>query len=114
MKKIIYGAFAYVAPVVVFAQVSVQGLLGTINDIFGIVIPILITIALIYFLWGVAQYVMAQGDEEGQKTARGMMLNGIIALFVIISVWGLVAVLNSTFGITAGGSAGGIPTGPGI
>ena len=97
-------------PVVVFAQ-TIAGLLGIVNDIFNFVIPILITLALIYFLWGVGRYVMAQGDESGQTEARGMMIHGIIALFVIVSVWGLVALLNSTFEINAGGGPGGVPRG---
>ncbi len=112
MSKKIALFLSYLFPLIAFGQgVGLDDILNDIIDIFNIVIPMLITIALIYFLWGVAQYVMKQGDEEGQKAARAMMINGVIALFVIISVWGLVAVLNATFGIQAGGGPGGIPQG---
>lgn len=74
------------------------------KSIFDIIIPLLITLGLIYFLWGVAQYVIKQDDEEGQKGARQMMFYGIIALFVIVSVWGLVAILNTTLNIEQGGA----------
>ena len=106
-----YVGFAYIAPVVIFAQSTIEGLLGTVNDVLAIVIPLLITIALIYFLWGVAKYVMSQGDESAQTEARGMIIHGIIALFVIISVWAFVGVLNSTFNVQAGGGPGGVPAG---
>ena len=91
------------APSVAFGA-TFWDILIEINNIFSLVIPILIGLALIYFLWGVAQYVVKQGDETAQGEARSMMLYGIIALFVMISVWGLVQVLNSTFKINAGGA----------
>ncbi len=115
MKKILYlSAPTFFFPFVAFAQTDVSDLFNIVIDIFDVIIPILITLALIYFLWGVARYVMAQGDESAQSEARAMMIHGVIALFVIISVWGLVAVLNATFGIQAGGGPGGIPRGASI
>jgi len=112
IKKIGLG-FSYFVPFFAFAQggTTIQDILLTVGDIFDIVIPFLITLALVYFLYGVAQYIMNQGDEEARTAARAVMINGIIALFVVISVWGLVAVLNTTFGIEEGGGPGGIPQG---
>ena len=110
-KKIALG-IAYFFPFLVFAQQTLTGILNIVGGIFRLVIPFIITLALIYFLWGVATYIMNSGDEEARKTSRAVMIHGIIALFVIISVWGLVAILNSTFGINAGGGAAGVPIGP--
>ena len=50
-----------------------------------------------------AKFILAAGSEEGRKEGRNIMIWGIIALFVIVSVWGLVQVLNNTF---LGGSRG--------
>lgn len=61
------------------------------------IIPLIIGIGGLYFMWGVVQYVTA-GDSEDKKSAgRSMMIYGIIALFVMISVWGLVNLLSGTF-----------------
>ncbi len=54
-------------------------------------------LALIYFIYGVAKYIMNAGDPEAQKEARSVMIWGIVALFVIVSVWGLITVLQNTF-----------------
>jgi len=113
MKKITLGVL-YFAPFLAFAQVTINSIIQKIGAIFNLVIPFLITLALIYFLYGVARYIMNQGDEEARKNARNVMIHGIIALFVIVSVWGLVAVLNTTFGIQAGGGPSGIPGAPTI
>lgn len=78
-------------------------ILGTISSIFGVLIPILVTFAVIYVIIGVIRYATAS-DEETQTTARKSIISGIIALFVIVSIWGLVAVINSTFGINQSGT----------
>lgn len=115
MSKLIKGfgvLSLMVAPFMAFATnpdgVAVGGptifnLLGTITSIMNIVIPILITAAVIYVIAGVIKYVTAS-DSDGQKEGRTMIISGIVGLFVIVSIWGLVAVLNSTFGINQGGS----------
>lgn len=81
---------------------TVFNLLGTITAIMNIVIPTLITAAVIYVIAGVIKYVTAS-DSDKQAEGRTMIISGIVGLFVIVSIWGLVAVLNSTFGINQGG-----------
>lgn len=105
------GAFAL--PVVALAQPAgdtilpggptTLNLLGTISSIFGILIPILVTFAVIWVIVGVIKYATGK-DDEAKNEGRKTMIHGIIALFVIVSIWGLVAILNQTFGIGQGGS----------
>lgn len=65
----------------------------------GYVIPFLISLGLIIFIVGIVSYVKAGDDEEKRSQGRNMMLFGIIALFVMISAWGLVRIIhNSIFG----------------
>ncbi len=82
---------------------SIFDILGTISAIFGIVIPILITLAVLYTIWGVIKYATAK-EAEDQAEGRRVIISGLIGLFVIVSIWGLVAVINTTFGIDQGGS----------
>jgi hypothetical protein len=74
------------------------------------VIPTLVTVGLVAFLFGLLRYVSAGDDEEKIKQGRNFMLYGIIGLFVMVSVWGLVAVINRTLGIGQGGWATDIPS----
>jgi len=57
----------------------------------------------------VVQYITAGGDEEKRKAGRNTMLYGIIGLFVMVAVWGLVNVLISTFGLDTA-----VPVVPGL
>jgi hypothetical protein len=60
---------------------------------------------LLLFFWGVAKYITAGADEEKRAAARSLMIYGVIGVFVVFSIWGLVALLGSIFGVGSGGSA---------
>ncbi|MBI5004835.1 MAG: hypothetical protein HZC04_01455 [Candidatus Lloydbacteria bacterium] len=63
-------------------------------------IPILVTLALIAFFWGVTKYAIKGADDEKEREqGKQIMIWGIIGLFVIVSVWGLVAVVQNTFNL---------------
>ncbi|MEY2640651.1 MAG: hypothetical protein RL150_44 [Candidatus Parcubacteria bacterium] len=59
-------------------------------------ILLIIGVALLVFLWGIFKYFFV-GDDAGKKIGRTYILWGIIALFVMVSVWGLVNMLRSSF-----------------
>jgi len=56
---------------------------------------LLIGISLVVFLWGIFKFVKSDGDDK--QAGRELMFWGIVALFVMISMWGLVAILRNTF-----------------
>ncbi|MBI4120990.1 MAG: hypothetical protein HY457_01920 [Parcubacteria group bacterium] len=93
---------------------NVGDLVSLFLQILALLIPLILTLALIAFLWGVFRYVIAKGPED-KKEAINVIVWGLIGLFVMVSVWGLVSVLTNTFGIrsgfsflpTSGGGGGG-------
>ncbi|MCW9054666.1 MAG: hypothetical protein OQJ98_01630 [Candidatus Pacebacteria bacterium] len=63
-------------------------------SIINLLIPILISLAVLGFFWGVFQYGFTEGKiEEGKK----IMTFGVIAIFVMVSIWGILRVLAETF-----------------
>jgi uncharacterized membrane protein YidH (DUF202 family) len=62
------------------------------------IIPLLIGLAVLWFMYGVFTYVRAAGDEEKRKEGRSMMVYGIIAIAVMLSVIGLVNLVVNSFG----------------
>ena len=97
MKKFIsFGSVVAIAlPFSAFAA-DAFSLIDVIANILNRIIPVLIILAVVYFIWGVIQYTVAQ-DEEKKKKARGAIIQGLIGLFVIIAFWGIIAVLENTF-----------------
>lgn len=90
MKKIIYAALAF-APVLTFAQslgnltTLVQNIRGLINQI----LPVLLALAILYFFWGLITFIRAAGDPKKVEEGKSIMIWGIIALFVMVSVFGI-------------------------
>ncbi|MFA5764053.1 MAG: hypothetical protein WCX27_01130 [Candidatus Paceibacterota bacterium] len=60
---------------------------------------LIMAIAVVAFMFGVFRFMRAEGD--GRQQGKELMFWGIIGLFVMVSLWGLVAILQGTFG-TAG------------
>ncbi len=55
-----------------------------------------IALAIVYLLAGMLKYIRKGDDEKERQAGRDMMVYGIIALFVMISVWGFVGILIRT------------------
>lgn len=73
--------------------------LARIQQLLNTVMPILIAIAVVWFIWGVISYVIS-GDEDKKSEARDHIIKGLIGLFIILSFWGIVALINNTLGIS--------------
>ncbi len=71
-----------------------------IQELLNSLIPLLLALGMVYFVWGVVSYVIADG-EEAKKQGRDRMIYGIIGFAVILSVWGLVRVVVDTFGLSS-------------
>lgn len=64
-----------------------------------LVIPLLITVALAWFIWGVAEFIRAADNAEERKKGKNKMVWGIVALFFMIAFLGVTAIFtNSLFG----------------
>jgi len=131
MKKkliVLSGFVMGLTPLVALAQAATTGTIarcssttapaGTImyivckvGDIFNLLIPVLIGLGVVYFVWGIATYVIGS-DEEAKKAGRDRIIFSIIGLAVIIGVWGLVAILTNTFGVSTGTQNVNLPTTP--
>jgi len=87
---------------------------GLINDI---LVPALIAVAFLVFLWGIYKYFIQGADnEEARTTGKVFTLYGLIGFVVLFSVWGIVQIFMGTLNIgaanapappTIGGSSGG-------
>lgn len=107
MKKLLKFspiAALVILPGVVSAQAGggIFGFLDLVAALIGRLVPIVIGLAVLVFLWGVLQYVVAK-DSDKQKEARNVMVWGVIALFVMVSVWGLVNVLSDSLNLDTTG-----------
>jgi hypothetical protein len=80
---------------------SIQELIVEIQKFIGkYFTPILTTLILVAFLYGVFIYFIRVTDDfKKREEGRKYMIWGIIALFVVFSLWGILKIVNSTFGV---------------
>ncbi len=92
-------------PLFALAEVgTVGGIVATLRSIFNTIVPLLMVVAMSAFLWGIVKYIMAAGDEEKRKDAKGIIIYGILGMFVLVAFWGIILIVTSTFGISTGGT----------
>lgn len=67
--------------------------------IFNPVIIVLVTLAIVYFLYGVFEYVKGSGSDEAREKGQQHMLWGLVGLTIMVSVFFIMKVLLGTLGI---------------
>ena len=68
-------------------------------EIVNLLVPIAFTAALLFFFWGLAKFILAAGDPAAKEVGKNIMIWGIIALFVMASVWGITTILAETVNV---------------
>lgn len=111
LTKFIYIATTFFIPTLIFAEDAANAasassgktggktatqLLGYFGGIINSLIPIIIGLAVLIFLWGVFKYVFAS-DPKNKKEAIPFITWGLIALFVMVALWGFVNLLQGAF-----------------
>ena len=110
MKKYLISLSAVLFPAVAFGQTTVadnlnntgSGLLSfvkTLTQIANALIPFLLAIAVVVFIYGIIKFILANGAED-KAVARGYIIYGIIGIAVIVSIFGLIKLLQGTVGIS--------------
>ena len=101
MNFFIKTLILYFAPVFVFAATlrprNLPELVGVFVNIISLAIPVIISVAFLGFFWGIAQFILNSGNGKDVEGAKDTMLWGVIIIFVMFSVWGIIRILQSTF-----------------
>lgn len=64
-------------------------------------------LALLAFFWGLAKFIFhLGGDEKAVDEGKRVMKWGLIALFIMISVWGIIIFMQRALGLPVSTSPG--------
>lgn len=101
MKKIsTILKFSIFLPSIAFAQTG--GLLEYMTSFGGLLklfVPIIFGLSLVYFFWGGAKFVLNAGDEKYRADGKNKLIWGIIALFVFVSILGILSTIGDLLDI---------------
>lgn len=70
------------------------------------VIGLLFALAMLYFFWGLFKFISNTADEDGRAEGKRVIVNGLIGMAVMFSVFGIVRLIVNTLEI---GDTQGIP-----
>lgn len=92
-------AFAHAEDAIQLATRLLQG----IGRLVGLAIPVVFGLAILAFFWGIFRYVFSQSGED-KREGKGIMLWSLVAVFIMVSLYGIITVLQVTFGVTGTGN----------
>ncbi|MFZ2522465.1 MAG: hypothetical protein WAX44_00850 [Minisyncoccia bacterium] len=100
LKFLIYAP-QLLFPVFIFAQslAVVRTLVTEFGNIVRLLIPIVFGLAFMFFMWGVATFILNAGDTKLREEGKQRMIWGVVGMFVIMSIFGIVAFINTALGI---------------
>ena len=119
MKKLFLILIAFAIPTVSMAQSinigpisigigsnrisTVSDLMWFFIDTLNSLIPIIIGLAVLLFIWGLFRY-FSTDSQNTKKQAVRIIGYGIVSIFVMVSLWGIIFLISGVLGV--GGNGG--------
>lgn len=79
-----------------------SGLIDEVIGFINVLIPAMFALVFVYFIWKMIDaWVLHAGDPNKIQEGKTFALTAIIVLVVALSVWGIVAIIRTSFlGVT--------------
>ena len=125
LKTYITSLVLFALPVVLFAQGGIaddgsggefgqllQDILAFTNNI---LIPFILGIGFLVFVWGMFKFFIAGGaNDEAKEQGKSLMVYATLGFVLIIIFWGIVNLLAQSTGLDDGDAIGVIPNDVGL
>jgi hypothetical protein len=86
------------------APSTLKEVIQVIVDLIGALVPIIGGFAVLIFVWGLAKFIWNAGDTKTHEEGKSLMIWGLIILFVMVSLMGIIRFFyeDAGFGQTLG------------
>ena len=102
IEKVILTLFLFLFPVVSLAA-GLKAASDKIVELFAAFPKLLFGMGVCYFLYGLGQYISGSGkgkkDENILRDAKNTMVYGILGIFVMASIAGIIGLVREAIGI---------------
>jgi len=86
-------------PSAVSNSITITAIFTRLTQVLNLLIPFLVLLATVVFIFGIVKYITAGGDEKKLEEAKNVIVWGIIALAVMLTAWGFVKIaIDAIFG----------------
>lgn len=90
----------FIAPTIVFGAQSptdFKSFVALISNLIGVFVIVVFALTLIAFIWGIIKgWIVNGGDAEGIQNGKDVLIVGVIVLAIMISIWGILAMFQSS------------------
>lgn len=62
-------------------------------------ILVIFSLGMLYFVWGLVQFLIAVSDGSPTADGKRHMIYGVAGMFIMVSVYGIIALISNTFGL---------------
>lgn len=91
---------------------TLDSLVDAASEVIAIFIPTLLFIAVLVFFWGLVKFISHAGDEKTIADGKQLMIWGMITIFVMVSLWGIVGFFQEELGLDSATPLGTLPALP--
>lgn len=83
------------------AYADLNSFIGRVDTmIINPLILFLFALAIVYFLYGVFEFIANQENEEKKTSGKSHMLWGIVGITIMLGVWTILGIIVNTMGIS--------------
>ncbi|PIP55931.1 MAG: hypothetical protein COX06_00485 [Candidatus Zambryskibacteria bacterium CG22_combo_CG10-13_8_21_14_all_42_17] len=76
-------------------------LVNIVKDVIDTALPVVTGLALLVFVWGLAKFIFRiGGDEKAVNDGKNLMLWGLVALFIMVSLISILAFFHNDIGFS--------------
>jgi len=99
------SSIALAAPLLAFAQIADQANAGGFEQLLrnileftnGVLIPFIIGIGFLVFVWGMFRYFIAGGaNDEAKASGKSLMIYATLGFVLIIVFWGIINLISGS------------------
>lgn len=79
------------------ATTSIREILNGIGSFINTkIMPILVGLAILFFIYNVISFIANSGNERQREVFRRYIINSLAAMFILISIWGIIGLGTQT------------------
>ena len=80
---------------------TLDSFLGRVSQyLLNPLIGLIFALAFVYFMWGVFTFIKNWDNDSERATGQRHMIWGIVGMFIMVAVWGIIGIIIGTFGLT--------------
>lgn len=107
---------AQVIPTFAYAATPIEDFIDSATELLANFIPTFLVLAVLVFFWGIVKFITHGGtplsDERAREDGKKKMVWGMIAIFVIVTLWAIIAFFQTELGLDSGTPLGTLPAQP--